>query len=53
MKLELCVQFAICNASVPAREEFEQWAKIALQNYQESVELTIRVVDETESGELN
>lgn len=53
MNLELCVQFAIGSISAPEREEFEQWVKMALQDHQESVELTIRVVDETESGELN
>lgn len=50
--IELCLQIASSAAPVPAASEFEKWLQVALQSRPAAI-LTIRVVDEAESAELN
>jgi probable rRNA maturation factor len=56
MILELDYQLALEGekaAAVPTEVSFRRWAEAALQGRREEAELTIRVVDEVESAELN
>lgn len=50
--IELCLQNASTSANVPATMEFEKWLEVALQAIPAAI-LTIRIVDEAESAELN
>ena len=52
MSAELDLQFATAAEGVPSREAFEAWVGAALSERQEA-ELTVRVVDKSESRELN
>lgn len=52
--IELDLQVACAAAELPAAESFEAWAAAALAGEdRDAAELTIRIVDETESAELN
>ncbi|GMR07057.1 MAG: rRNA maturation RNase YbeY [Gammaproteobacteria bacterium] len=51
--MEIDVQYAIQDDSVPAQEDFRRWANAALEGRQDDPELTIRVVDQAESTSLN
>ena len=51
MPLSIDLQLAYPAAGIPSAEEFKRWADSALQ--QPQGELTIRVVDKSESQELN
>ncbi len=53
MSLELEIQHATQAEQVPAQESFMQWAQAALRQEREQAEIVIRLVDETESQELN
>jgi probable rRNA maturation factor len=48
--LNLAVQYASTLTSAPSRTKFRQWAKAAIRV---DAEVTIRIVDEAESRELN
>ncbi len=52
MSIELCLQNASSVQDIPGQAEFERWVHKALQGLPEAV-LTIRIVDEDESAELN
>ena len=52
MTLELDLQLANESIPVPDKNEFEVWVKSAIENM-DKVNLTIRIVDETESKMLN
>ena len=41
------------DADVPSEQQFQLWASAALAEVNEDCELSIRLVDETESAELN
>lgn len=51
--ISLDFQQASNSSSVPQRQEFERWLQQILPLFQQEAELTIRVVDELESQELN
>jgi probable rRNA maturation factor len=51
--ISLDFQQASNSSSVPQRQEFESWLQQILPLFQQEAELTIRVVDELESQELN
>ncbi|BBL72697.1 rRNA maturation RNase YbeY [Methylogaea oryzae] len=51
--IDLEIQLACDGAQVPGEARFRQWAEAALQDKRDEAELVIRVVDETESAELN
>jgi len=52
--IELDLQVACAAAELPAAEAFEAWAAAALAGEdRDAAELTIRIVDEAESAELN
>ena len=54
MKVDVDVQSAYSGTeTVPDLPLFEQWAQLALREVNEDCELTIRLVDEDESAELN
>ncbi|MEK7322977.1 MAG: rRNA maturation RNase YbeY [Pseudomonadota bacterium] len=58
MNLVVDVQYALDDAAadglgVPAPAQFEAWAAAALAGRRVAAELSIRVVDEAEGGELN
>jgi probable rRNA maturation factor len=42
-----------CEAEVPTAQLIQQWTESALKQVSEDCELSIRLVDETESAELN
>ncbi|MEI7839792.1 MAG: rRNA maturation RNase YbeY [Methylococcaceae bacterium] len=47
------VQRICATASQPSKEELKSWVNAVLANLDEECELVIRIVDETESAELN
>jgi probable rRNA maturation factor len=49
-KLSLSVQYASVVSLLPTRAQFRRWIKIALQR---DANLTLRIVDQLEAGELN
>lgn len=51
--LILDLQFACEKDGLPSEQDFKNWSKIALPNTDEEYEITIRLVDETESQALN
>jgi len=53
MSLDLDLQMISASPRVPAARAFERWAEAALEGCQASTELTIRIVDEAESADLN
>ncbi|MCL1077308.1 rRNA maturation RNase YbeY [Parashewanella spongiae] len=53
MKLELDLQIATDENLLPTQAEFELWAHTALKPHIDNAELTIRLVDEPESQQLN
>lgn len=53
IELALDLQIAIEGATLPSEENFELWVKTALRNTMTEAELTIRIVDEAESKQLN
>lgn len=53
MTLRLDVQYACDNAHAPDADRFSQWAAAALRGLAHDAELTIRIVDENESANLN
>jgi len=52
MSVTLDLQIA-CDGDVPSQQQFQQWVDLALQQVTEDCELSIRLVDEAESAELN
>lgn len=52
-ELELDLQIACDAANLPTEAQFSLWAKAALQGHRDEAELSIRLIDETESAELN
>ncbi len=53
MQLFLEIQVASKQANLPKPEKFRKWARAALQGQRVLAEMTIRIVDEDESAELN
>lgn len=53
MNLELDIQRVDDTNGIPGDEAFRRWVEGALEGRRESAELTIRIVGETESHELN
>jgi probable rRNA maturation factor len=53
MTIILDLQIACSNKKLPSESQFQLWVDTALSSYQKSFELTIRVVDEAESQQLN
>jgi probable rRNA maturation factor len=47
------LQIASDHAALPTLAQLEQWAQLALQSPKSEAEITIRVVDDAESHELN
>ena len=52
MNVTVDLQVAV-EADIPKLQQFEQWVQAALKDVEEECELSIRVVDEEESAELN
>jgi probable rRNA maturation factor len=53
LKLELDLQIATDNNRLPTQDNFELWVRTALGNTMTEAELTIRIVDDVESQNLN
>jgi len=53
MKVTVDLQLAFDSDDLPKLQQFEQWAQAALDEVEEECELSIRIVDEAESAELN
>lgn len=53
MSIEVDLQLASEAANIPAAGDFQRWAEAALSIRSEDSELSIRVVDEPESQQLN
>jgi probable rRNA maturation factor len=53
MSVRVDIDMAVACARVPDRERFEAWLTAALEGRQADAELSVRVVDEAESAELN
>ncbi len=51
--LHLDLQVATQAEQLPTQEEFESWVRLALGNAMPEAEMTIRLVDEAESQQLN
>lgn len=49
-KLSLSVQYASNSKKLPTRQQFRRWVKIAQE---QDVQMTLRIVNETEGRELN
>ena len=49
-KLSLAVQYASSAQGLPTRPQFRRWIKAALER---DVQITLRIVDETEGRALN
>ena len=52
-ELELDLQIATDKSILPTQENFELWVRTTLKNTMTEAELTIRIVDVTESQQLN
>lgn len=54
MSIELDLQIACENEQgLPSADQFSHWLTQAVKGFQEQAEVTIRIVDETESHQLN
>ncbi|WP_342607358.1 rRNA maturation RNase YbeY [Vibrio tritonius] len=54
MSIELDLQIACKNEQgLPSADQFSHWLTQAVSGFQEQAEVTIRIVDETESHQLN
>jgi probable rRNA maturation factor len=53
MSIIVDVQYAMDRAGLPAPEDFRRWVEAVLQGYRDEVEVTVRIVDEAESAQLN
>ena len=52
--LNLDLQIAVEETdSIPSASKFERWVELAIADYRQDAELTIRIVDKEESAELN
>lgn len=51
--IDLDLQIATDAADLPSEAQFQQWVATALAGRLEEAELTIRIVDDAESAELN
>ncbi|MEW6647703.1 MAG: rRNA maturation RNase YbeY [Pseudomonadota bacterium] len=51
--IDLDLQIASAASGLPAEDDFRSWVEAALAGRRAEAELTIRVVDEEESAELN
>lgn len=51
--IDLDLQIASAAPGLPAEDDFRRWTEAALSGRRAEAELTIRVVDEQESAELN
>lgn len=53
MTIELELQIASANKTLPHPSQFREWISVALWNQVDTAELTIRIVDKDEITELN
>lgn len=53
MNLAIEMDNASCCQGVPNKDVICQWVDMALSGHQEAAEVSVRIVDETESAELN
>lgn len=53
MKLELNIQNPNKSKDIPKKKQFTDWMKAALANERDKAEVSLRIVDETESRHLN
>ncbi|MCB1866955.1 MAG: rRNA maturation RNase YbeY [Gammaproteobacteria bacterium] len=53
MTIDIDIQNATEADGVPEEEEFQRWVEVALKGRRKKAELTIRLVDEPESRQLN
>ena len=53
MTIDIDIQNATEADGVPEEEEFQRWVEMALKGRRKKAELTIRLVDEPESRQLN
>lgn len=53
LELDLDLQIAFEAPNLPSQADFEQWASLAIGEAMPVVEMTIRIVDEAESQQLN
>ncbi|WP_394493877.1 rRNA maturation RNase YbeY [Shewanella sp. ENK2] len=54
LELDVDLQIAVNDPqAIPAQEEFELWVRTAIGNTMAQAELTIRIVENTESQQLN
>ncbi|AZQ11459.1 rRNA maturation RNase YbeY [Shewanella khirikhana] len=53
LDLALDLQYAVKPDNLPTQAQFETWVRVALGNTMDEAELTIRIVDASESQQLN
>lgn len=51
--MHLYLQIATTDTELPTLEDFQRWLALPLQHREDNPEITIRLVDETESQQLN
>ena len=53
MKIKLAIQNASASSQVPAKADVKHWAAAALEGRRKQTRLSLRIVDEEESADLN
>jgi probable rRNA maturation factor len=53
VKIKLAIQNASTSTRVPAKADVKRWAAAALEGRRKQARLSLRIVDEAESAELN
>lgn len=53
MSIQLDLQIACTSSNLPSEQDFQLWVETCLAQYQTPFELTIRLVEKSESQELN
>ncbi|MBP6735139.1 MAG: rRNA maturation RNase YbeY [Chromatiaceae bacterium] len=53
MKIKLAIQNASASSQVPAKADVKHWAGAALEGRRKLARLSLRILDEAESAELN
>ncbi|MDX1676995.1 rRNA maturation RNase YbeY [Arsukibacterium sp.] len=53
MSIVLDLQLATSAAAIPAADDFQRWLNAAIAPFQDDAEVTVRIVDNAESQQLN
>ncbi len=53
MTIDVDIQYATDHSDLPATDKIQKWVRAALHDLADNAELTVRIVDEAESTQLN